>query len=53
MYWTSSDDMAVIDRVKMKGRVVIIPDILKKQALGQVNINHMGIEKPKSWHTNL
>ena len=45
MYWTFRDDMAVIDRAIMKGRHVIIPDILKTQALDQHHINHMGIEK--------
>ena len=47
MYWTFRDDMAVIDGVIMKGRSVIIPDILKTQALDHLHINHMGIEKTK------
>ena len=47
MYWSFRDDMAVIDRIIMKGRPVIIPHILKTQALNQLQINHMGIEKTK------
>ena len=39
------DDMAVIDGIIMKGSHVIIPGILKTQALDQLHINHMGIEK--------
>ena len=35
------DDMAVIDGIIMKGRCVIIPEILKTQALDQLHINHM------------
>ena len=37
--------MAVIDGVIMKGRCIIIPEVLKPQALDQLHINHMGIEK--------
>ena len=32
-YWSFKDDMAVIDGIIMKGRHVIIPEILKTQAL--------------------
>ena len=39
--------MAVIDGIIMKSRHVIIPEILKTQALDQLHINHMGIEKTK------
>ena len=31
----------------MKGRNIIIPEILKMQAQDQLHINHMGIEKTK------
>ena len=48
MYWSFKDNMAVIDGIIMNGRHVIIPDILKTQALDQLNINHMGIEKQNS-----
>ena len=41
------DDMAVIDRVILKARHVAIPERLQKQALEQLNINHMGIKKIK------
>ena len=37
--------MAVIDGVIMKGRCIIIPEILKAQALHQLHINHSHIEK--------
>ena len=47
MYWSFSDDMAVIDGIMMKGRHVIIPEVLKVQVLDKVHINHMGIEKTK------
>ena len=39
--------MAVIDGIIMKGRHVIVPEMLKTQALEQLHINHMGIEKTK------
>ena len=41
------DDMAVIDGIIMKGRHVIIPQVLKAQVLDQLHINQMGIEKTK------
>ena len=47
------DDMAVIDRIIMKGRHIIIPESLKAQVLDQLHINHMKIEKQDSWHMNL
>ena len=46
-YWSFRDDMAVIDRIIMKGRCIIIPDILKLQVLDQLHINHTSIEKTK------
>ena len=39
--------MAVIDGVILKGRHMVIPDTLKKKALEQLHINHMGAEKTK------
>ena len=39
--------MAVTDGIIIKGRHVIIPEILKTQVLHQLHINHMGIEKLK------
>ena len=39
--------MAVIDWIIMKGRCVIIPEILKTHTLEQLYMNHMGIEKTK------
>ena len=38
--------MTVIDWVIMKGRHIIL-EVLKVQALDQLHINHMGIEKTK------
>ena len=39
--------MAVIDGVIMKGRCIVIPEVLQQQVLDQLHINHMGIEKTK------
>ena len=36
--------MAVINGIIMKGRCVVIPEVLKTQALDQLHINHMGME---------
>ena len=46
-YWTFRDDMAVIDGVIMKGRRIVIPEAFPEQALQQLHINHMGIDKSK------
>ena len=48
-YWSIKDDMAVIDGVNMKGRCIIIPKALKEQALDQLHVNHMGIEKKQNY----
>ena len=47
MAWSFREDMAVIDGIIMKGRHVIIPEVLTTHALEQLHINHMGIEKTK------
>ena len=39
--------MTVINQILMKGRHVIIPEILKTQALQQLHVGHMGIENAK------
>ena len=39
--------MAVIDGVILKGKHIVIPNTLQKQALEQLHINHMGKEKTK------
>ena len=44
--------MAVIDGIILKGRHVVIPEVLKTQALDQLHIKHIRIEKPSSWHAN-
>ena len=46
-YWSFKDDLAVIDGVIMKGRCISIPEALKQQALDQLHVNDMGIEKSK------
>ena len=46
-YWSYKDDLAAIDSIVMKGRHIIIPKVLKQQALDQLHVNHMGIEKTK------
>ena len=37
--------MAVTDGIIMKGRHIIIPEVLQQWALEQLHINNMGIEK--------
>ena len=37
----------MIDGIIMKGRHIVMPEVLKPQVLDQLNINHMGIEKTK------
>ena len=46
-YWTFHDDMEVTDRVILKGRYVVIPEILQRRALQHLHVNHMGIKKTK------
>ena len=46
-YWSSKDNLAVIYGIVMKGRCIIIPEVLKQKALDQIYVNHMGIEKTK------
>ena len=41
------DDMAVINGVVIKGQHIVIPEALQQQALKQLHINHIGIEKNK------
>ena len=48
-YWSLRDDMAVIDGVIMKGRCIVIPDVLNPQVLDQLYINHMGIDKKQNY----
>ena len=38
------DDMAVINRI-IKGRHMVVPEVLQKQTLQQLLVNHMDIEK--------
>ena len=46
-YWSYKDDLAVMDGIVMKGRCIIVPEVLKHQALDQLHVNHMGIKKTK------
>ena len=39
--------MAIIDRVIMKGRHIVVPEVLQKQEHHQIHINHLAIEKTK------
>ena len=39
------DDKAVIYRIILKGRHVVIPESVKRQALEQFHVNLRGIEK--------
>ena len=47
MYWTFQDDMVVINGIIMEGRHIIIPEIVKTQALDHLHVNHMRIEETK------
>ena len=44
-YWSFNEDLAVIDDVVIKGRYIIIPEVLIQQALDQLHVNHMSTEK--------
>ena len=41
-----------MNEIIMKGRHVVISEILKTQALEQLYIYHMGTEKSRSWDVN-
>ena len=47
LYWTFRDDIGVIHGIILKCRQIIIPKKLQKQALDQLDSNHMGIEKTR------
>ena len=44
-YWTFCDNMAMINMVILKGKCVVIPKTLQRQALEQLHVNHMEISK--------
>ena len=46
-YCSYRDKLAVLDRVMLKGRNIVIPTSLKQQVLEQLHTYHMGIEKTK------
>ena len=39
--------MAIINGVVIKGRYIVIPEVLQQQVLIQLHINHMAIDKHK------
>ena len=47
--WTYKDDLVVIDGIVIKCRCIIIPVVIKQQALDQLHVNHMGIEKKQNY----
>ena len=44
-YWSFRDEIAIIDRIAIKGRTKMIPALLQDKAIKHLHINHMGIEK--------
>ena len=46
-YWIFWVDMAVIDWVILKSMYIVILETLQRQALEQLHVNHMGVEKTK------
>ena len=53
-YWSSRDDLGVIDGVILKGKHIIMLNSLREQVLNQLHTNHMGIEKKQSfWPMNV
>ena len=51
-HWTFKDGIAIIDGVIMKGKNIVVPEVLEQQALQQLHINYKGIEKLNSKHVN-
>ena len=45
LYWTSCDDMTVVNGIVLKGRRLVVSTFLQQQALEGFHSNHMGIEK--------
>ena len=39
------DEMAIMDRTAIKGRRIIIPASLQEEAINQLHVNYVGIEK--------
>ena len=52
LYWSYKDDLAVIDGVVMKGRCIIVPEVLKQQALGQPTLTTWALKKQNYWHVS-
>ena len=46
-YWSSRDEVAVIDRIAMKGRRIIMPVALHRTTLKQLHVRNVGIEKTR------
>ena len=45
--WSYRNELAIIDRVMLKGRHIVMPTTLKQQVLDQLHRNHIGIGKTK------
>ena len=43
--WSYRDELAIIDRVMLKGRHILVPKTLKQQVSVHLHTNHMSIEK--------
>ena len=43
--WAVGDEIEIIDRIAIKGRRIIIPVSLQDEAINQVHINCMGMER--------
>ena len=41
------DDMAVVDRVMLKGMCIVVTEALQRQTLEQLHVNYMEIKKSK------
>ena len=44
-YWPRRHELAMMSGIAMKGKCIIVPNLLQRQILEQLYANHMGIEK--------
>ena len=47
-YWSFRDEVAVIDRKAVTGRITKIPAFSQKRALYQLHVKHMGAREKKA-----
>ena len=47
-YWPYRDELAVIDGIILKGRCIVIPNILRQQVLTQLHTRHKDFRKYKT-----